>query len=370
MCKKKWMIGGVLLVLLLGGALFFGVQKVFHATSDTSFCVLCHSMTQPKEEWEGSKHFSNAKGIRAECADCHLPPDSLHYLKAKVLALKDVYGELTGKIPDAEAYETHRLAMAQTVWDDMKANDSASCRTCHNESAWILSEQEENAQKMHAIGKETQQTCIDCHKGIVHFMPEQEVDSSAANSALIQHAGEFSAGDKTLYALQMTAFTLEGTDAGRLLAFAPVADWQMKDQQVSGVVTGWQQQGAESLLYFSPGQRIIQALLDDSAKEKLHTLQEIDDEATGSRWRQVQLDVSLPAQSLTSNRTALDSYGAGLNQTYCSGCHAPIGAEHYSANQWIGVIRAMQDRTSITEDEARTLTLYLQYNAKDIMKNH
>ena len=42
-------------------------------------------MNQPKEEWESSSHFSNAKGIRAECADCHVPQ-------------KDVWYEMQGNI--------------------------------------------------------------------------------------------------------------------------------------------------------------------------------------------------------------------------------------------------------------------------------
>jgi nitrate/TMAO reductase-like tetraheme cytochrome c subunit len=48
------------------------------------------------------------------------------------MAIKDVWGEITGKIPDAEAFEQHRLEMAQTVWE---CNGLISCnisKTCYS----------------------------------------------------------------------------------------------------------------------------------------------------------------------------------------------------------------------------------------------
>lgn len=169
--KKKMILGGVALILV-GAGIFGGTQYVMKATSSTEFCVSCHSMTHPQAEWEGSVHFSNRKGIRAECADCHVPQDDLHYVKAKVVALKDVWHTfVTNKLPDQEAYEANRLEMAQRVWAEMKETDSATCRSCHSFDAMLISEQKEAAQKMHKLAQETNQTCIDCHKGIAHQLP-------------------------------------------------------------------------------------------------------------------------------------------------------------------------------------------------------
>lgn len=168
-------------IMALGAAVLGGTQYAMKATSSTEFCVSCHSMTHPQAEWEGSVHFSNRKGIRAECSDCHLPQDGLHYVKAKIIALKDVWHTVvTNKLPDQEAYEAHRLEMAQRVWAEMKENDSMTCKSCHSFDAMVLSEQTEAAQKMHKLAQETNQTCIDCHKGIAHFMPDVPVDNAAA----------------------------------------------------------------------------------------------------------------------------------------------------------------------------------------------
>lgn len=71
---------------------------------------------------------------------------------------------------------------------------------------------------------------------------------------------------------------------------------------------------------------------------------------------------------MTSDLTALNQYGNQLNQTQCSGCHSAIGSDHYTANQWIGVVNSMKNRTSLNKDEVRALTIYLQRNAKDMAK--
>ena len=61
--------------ILLGAGALYGAHWSLRATSTTGFCVSCHSMEQPKLEWQGSKHFSNKYGIQAGCADCHIPHD-------------------------------------------------------------------------------------------------------------------------------------------------------------------------------------------------------------------------------------------------------------------------------------------------------
>ncbi len=364
--NKKVIFGGIVCVLL-GIGIFAGTQYVMKVTSTTEFCVSCHSMNFPKEEWEGSIHFSNRKGIRAECADCHIPEDSaFHYVKTKVMALKDVWNTVVvDKLPDQEAYEMHRLEMAKQVWADMKENNSATCKNCHSAEAMELSEQSESAQKMHKIALETNQTCIDCHKGIVHFMPEVGIDNSAANSELTKHSGEFSQQDKVLYNLTMSEGTVSSGEKIRLMPYAELKNWTLNGDSIKATVTGWQQSGAESILYMDLGKRIMVALLEDISQEKVKVIETVHDDVTSSDWRKINLEVVLPKNKVTANLLALNQFGNNLNQTYCSGCHAPIGADHYTANQWIGVVNSMKDRTSLSEDDVRTLTIYLQRNSKD-----
>ncbi len=112
--RRRWGWLWILLIgIIIGAALLAGTATVFHKTSDTAFCVSCHTMQQPLAEYQGSVHFQNTKGIRAECADCHVPHEPLDYLWTKIRAVKDIYGEMAGTINTPEKYEAHKLAMAQ-----------------------------------------------------------------------------------------------------------------------------------------------------------------------------------------------------------------------------------------------------------------
>ena len=366
MFNKKALFVGLLLMVM--GAVILGcVQFVMHKTNTPEFCVSCHAMSYPKEEWEGSVHFSNRKGIRAQCADCHIPEGGWHYVKAKFIALKDVwYTFVDNKLPDQEAYEAHRLELAKHVWEDMKNNDSMTCRSCHSMEAMAISEQSDAAQKMHKLAQETNQTCIDCHKGIVHFMPEMPVENNVGGE-LSKYAGIFNSSDKTIYSLAMTTTQLVDGGEVRLMPYSELNDWQESDGNVVATLKGWQQVGAESVVYMHKGQRIMVALLGDDAKDKVKVLNQVYDEVTASDWKEISLQLKAPKTALTANIAALNQFGDSLNQTHCSGCHAVIGADHYTANQWIGVVNSMKDRTSMSADDVRAVTIYLQRNAKDIV---
>ncbi|WP_205733825.1 NapC/NirT family cytochrome c, partial [Enterobacter roggenkampii] len=106
----------------------------------------------------------NDKGIRAECASCHVPHQPIDYMLTKIGALKDVWGEMTGKIDTPEKYEAHKLAMAQSVWDGLKKSDSATCRSCHDYKAMDILAQTPEARKQHPVAIKESETCIDCHK--------------------------------------------------------------------------------------------------------------------------------------------------------------------------------------------------------------
>ncbi|HFO5437661.1 TPA: NapC/NirT family cytochrome c, partial [Escherichia coli] len=96
--KKRIGLLFLLIAVVVGGGLLLA-QKALHKTSDTAFCLSCHSMSKPFEEYQGTVHFSNQKGIRAECADCHIPKSGMDYLFAKLKASKDIYHEfVSGKI--------------------------------------------------------------------------------------------------------------------------------------------------------------------------------------------------------------------------------------------------------------------------------
>lgn len=364
--SKTTKIMTALCLMGVGVAALWGTQTIMHKTSSPEFCVSCHSMEHPQKEWEGSSHFANAKGIRAECSNCHIPQEGWHYVKAKFIALKDLWYEMQGKLDSKEKYEAHRAEMAQRVWAEMQATDSETCRSCHSFDAMELSVQTKLAKETHLFAKENGQTCIDCHKGIVHFLPETHDNANAKQSAL--NLGGNVTNGATVYVAEMTSAQGEQGGDIRLMPYAEVNNWQPKENQLTGTLQGWQQAGADSVIYQELGKRITVALVDEDARKGLKVLQIKHDDVTDSDWKEVSLTVTVPKEKMSSDLTALNQYGSNLNQTHCSGCHAAIGADHYTANQWIGVVNSMKDRTSMSKDEVRALTIYLQRNAKDMAK--
>lgn len=161
------------LLVFVAGVVFAGFFNVgISATNELEFCTSCHSMQIPYEEYKESVHYKNASGVQAICSDCHVPKEFGPKMVAKVLAYKDVLHEILGTIDTPEKYEEHRWAMANRVWDKMRASGSRECRSCHDFADMDLSEQDRMARKRHSSAVDEGQSCIDCHKGIAHEEPD------------------------------------------------------------------------------------------------------------------------------------------------------------------------------------------------------
>jgi len=194
MFNKK--IGLISAVFVLGFASFGAMNAFFSFTNTTEFCTSCHSMQINLAEYKETVHYKNASGVRAECADCHVPKEFIPKLQAKIIAAKDVYHEFLGDFavsdeikndPDAYLahYNKHRWDMANAVWDKMKASDSRECKTCHAFDTMDGGEQSRQAKKKHARAIKKGQTCIDCHQGIAHELPDEPEEASEAVTKLL-----------------------------------------------------------------------------------------------------------------------------------------------------------------------------------------
>ena len=172
-CISKKRIAVVAGIFFLGFLTFGAMNTFFAYTNEMDFCISCHSMKTNFEEYKESIHFKNASGVQATCADCHVPKQFFPKLGAKIMAAKDVFHEVIGTVDTPEKYEAHRWDMASRVWAKMEASDSRECRNCHDFSNMDLSEQSRMARKKHARAPEKGQTCIKCHKGIVHLEPDE-----------------------------------------------------------------------------------------------------------------------------------------------------------------------------------------------------
>lgn len=162
-----------------GLAMWGGFNYVAAATSSNAFCTSCHEMQENAAEYHRSLHYMNVYGVRAQCADCHVPKPFFKRVVHMIGALRDVEGHITGVIDTPAKFKAHRLAMAKRVWAEMEADNSIGCRSCHSFEAMDFAKQPKAASMAMHPAMEAGQTCISCHRGIVHDLPQM---STAAAS--------------------------------------------------------------------------------------------------------------------------------------------------------------------------------------------
>jgi cytochrome c-type protein NapC len=162
-----------MLAFIIGIGFTGGLFGGLHYASTEAFCTSCHEMDTPFQEYRHSEHYSNVLGIQATCADCHIPPAFVAaFVRHIESGTRDSWGHLKSELNTPAKYDAHRLQMAQNVWKELKANDSAECRSCHTPGAMAFAKQPAAAANEHKSMAKDGTTCIDCHKGIAHMLPQ------------------------------------------------------------------------------------------------------------------------------------------------------------------------------------------------------
>jgi cytochrome c-type protein NapC len=177
--SAKYSVLAIGTVCFFSGILFWGgANTVMEATNKLEFCIGCHEMQDNVfQEYKKTIHYANRTGVRAICSDCHVPRDWEHKVLRKVTASRELWGKLTGAVDTKEKFEARRMEMATKEWERMKASDSRECRNCHSFEAMRGSKEKELVFDRHMKAKDRGKTCIDCHKGIAHFLPREYVDA-------------------------------------------------------------------------------------------------------------------------------------------------------------------------------------------------
>lgn len=175
--RRRWFLLGSSGTALAGafvvGILFWGAFNwTMEMTNTEQFCIGCHEMQNNVfKEYRNTVHYQNRTGVRATCSDCHVPKEWHHKIVRKVQATNEVLHKLLGSIDTPEKFNQKRLTLARLEWDRLKANDSRECRNCHALTYMDLGEQGRRAAANHERARREDKTCIDCHKGVAHWLP-------------------------------------------------------------------------------------------------------------------------------------------------------------------------------------------------------
>ncbi|MEQ1517681.1 MAG: NapC/NirT family cytochrome c [Usitatibacteraceae bacterium] len=173
--SKYFSLGFLTIGGFVAGIMFWGgFNTALEITNTEAFCTGCHEMRENVfVELQPTIHYSNRSGVRATCPDCHVPHNWTDKIARKVQASKEVWGKIFGTISTREKFLDKRLELAQHEWKRLKTNNSLECRNCHNLSSMDFTRQSKRAMEMHSTELASgAKTCIDCHKGIAHRLPD------------------------------------------------------------------------------------------------------------------------------------------------------------------------------------------------------
>ena len=160
-------LGGFVMGIIFWG----GFNTAMELTNTETFCISCYENIY--QEMQSTIHFSNRSGVRAICSSCHVPHEWTDKIARKMQASKEVWAWVTGTIDTPEKFEARRRALAEHEWHRLKANNSLECRNCHEFDHMDFTWQSSRAVQQHSTALASgEKTCIDCHKGIAHKLPD------------------------------------------------------------------------------------------------------------------------------------------------------------------------------------------------------
>jgi cytochrome c-type protein NapC len=164
----------LLLTFMTGIFAWGSFNWAMELSNSESFCISCHEMEENVyQEYKGTIHDVNQSGVRASCPDCHVPREWGHKVIRKITASNELIKKVLGTINTREKFLARRPILVKRVWKAMKDTDSRECRNCHSFTYMDPEKQQPIASKNHIEAEQQNRTCIDCHMGIAHELPEE-----------------------------------------------------------------------------------------------------------------------------------------------------------------------------------------------------
>lgn len=373
-------LGVISLGGFIAGVIFWGGFNTALELSNTEeFCISCHEMeNNVYQELQETVHWSNHAGVRARCPDCHVPHNWTDKIARKMQASKEVWGKVFGTINTKEKFEAKRLQLAQNEWDRFKSNNSLECKNCHDYESMDFDKMSRTARVQMKSAAERDQSCIDCHKGIAHKLPENMGASTGLLAALDQAASGTSFDSGETYYSVRTLQTFEDeallTSAGELNAATQVKVVEVKDDKLKLEISAWRKtKGFGRVLYEDFGQNIVSGYLTKELAQKTEALTLGDkktDEMTGLPWQEITVNVWAKSDRFVDDIAPIWSKGKEIYDESCSVCHSQPTPDHFDANTWPGMFNGMLSFVNLDGDSQAVVLKYLQKHSSDYSDAH
>lgn len=369
--RRRWwssIPAWILLGIVVGIVGWGGFNTAMEATNGLDFCISCHEMRSTVyEEYKSSVHWSNPSGVRAVCSDCHVPRDWTHKLMRKIQASGELWANLAGTIDTPEKFEGRRLDLARHEWRRMRASDSRECRNCHSFEAMDFHRQRPKSAEAMKTAEAKGYTCIDCHKGIAHRLPDLTARHRDMARRMVEEAGAPAIGARVASPAPAAFFAEAsgGEAVGRLVPGFAVRVEAREGERLRVAATVWQREGTPRTLYGVFGKRITAATLEAPERFAAETVSTRIEPERDETWTEVRLVGWVAPRGWVAEAARLEAYGAEMFEANCSFCHALPKPEAWDAEKWISHLNAMRRMVALDESEIAFLLGHLQGRARD-----
>ena len=366
-------------VLVTGGFIagvlsWQGFNTAMEATNKEEFCISCHTMHDNLlPELQKTVHWNNRSGVRARCPDCHVPHNFTDKVARKMQASREVWGQLVGTIGTREKFKEHRIVLAQREWARFSANGSKECRACHDYKDMDFDKMRPSSQVAMRSAAARDQSCVDCHKGVAHQLPEMKGARNPAFDTLVSNASgqSVSAGNEYYLVVPQDLFADEALTQriGSVEVATQVKVLETKGEAQRIELALWRKnKGYARVWYSSFGLNITSAILDKEVAQDtgfVNVLASQEDPMTGLEWQQVKASAWMRKGSLIDSVEPIWTIARASYNTSCSVCHRQPDEAHFDTNTWPGLFAGMVGFTSIDQDTARVVLKYLQSHSSD-----
>lgn len=372
-------LGTLTLGGFIAGIIFWGgFNTALEATNTEEFCVSCHSMSSTVyPELQHTIHWSNASGNRATCPDCHVPHNWTDKVARKIQASKEVFGHIFGTINTPEKFEAKRLELAQREWARFSANGSLECKNCHQYASMDFDAMRPAARFQMKQAAERDQSCIDCHKGIAHKLPENMNSAGGMVGELLSVAQNTKfAKSKPVYSVNFIELfnTSElKENAGKLEPATRVNVLEEKKDAIKIALIGWRKvKGFGRVIYEDFGLNIPSAALTKAVAQskEIREFERKTDELTGLEWQRIEVDLWTKKSAYVDNVNLIWDQAKQAYNTNCSLCHTQPAEAHFDANTWPGMFDGMLGFVNFDEATQSLVLKYLQKHSSDFAEHH
>ena len=170
-----------------------------------------------------------------------------------------------------------------------------------------------------------------------------------------------SAGE-TLYATAVKQVSLNedlSDNSGRLMPTNAIEILSADEKKVKFALTGYQSEKAQNIIYFTDKARIISIAFSKQANFQSEILENLGE------YNKVKVVAYTTPEALEGDIDQIFATAKKNHEENCGTCHPLHRGETQVSNRWPALIKSMQARTPLNQDEIWTITQFLQKHSKD-----